>query len=481
MKILKRLLVLTLLFIPFIGIKNVYAASARVKLTTNNETVSVGSTFTVTVLVAEDGGKLGSFEYQISHDSSFLALESGEEYQADVGDGNSSTKAYTLKYKAIANGSTTIKVTSARILDFNTEKEVESSKGSLNITVGGTSSNNSKQDNRSSDNSLKSLTVEGMKLTPEFNKETLEYSVDLSNDVKEINIKAEKNDEKATVSGDGKVEVKEGQNIISITVTAENGASRTYKINANVVEASPITVKINNKEYTVLKKLTGIDTPNGFEKETIMIDNNEIESFYNKKIKCTLVALKDQIGNISLYVYNSKNNKYTKYSPIVSNSINIIVLDEDINIPHGYKKDKFDYNGEEVVGYSIKDNSKFRLVYGLNVETGKKGFYLYDMQEGTIQRFDNDQIKSYENLVSKLKLAFIVLGAVILFLLIVVLVLLSKNSKFKSKYLELKKIQTDTPSRKVKYQDLEGTTVMKSIELKEEKKKHKKEKTFLDE
>ena len=305
MKILKRLLVLTLLFIPFIGIKNVYAASARVKLTTNNETVSLGSTFTVTVLVAEDGGKLGSFEYQISHDSSFLALESGEEYQADVGDGNSSTKAYTLKYKAIANGSTTIKVTSARILDFNTEKEVESSKGSLNITVGGTSSNNSKQDNKSSDNSLKSLTIEGMKLTPEFNKDTLEYSVDLSNDVKEINIKAEKNDEKATVSGDGKVEVKEGQNIISITVTAENGASRTYKINANVVEASPITIKINNKEYTVLKKLTGIDTPNGFEKETIMIDNNEIESFYNKKIKCTLVALKDQIGNISLYVYNS--------------------------------------------------------------------------------------------------------------------------------------------------------------------------------
>ena len=479
MKLLKRLLILSLLFIPFIGIKDVYAASARVKLTTNTENVSLGNTFTVTVLVAEDGGKLGSFEYQISHDSSFLALESGEEYQADVGDGNSSTKAYTLKYKAIANGSTTIKVTSSRILDFNTEKEVESSKGSLTINIG-TTGNNSKTENKSSDNSLKSLTVEGMKLTPEFSKDTLEYSLDLSNDTKKITIKAEKNDEKATVSGDGEIEVKEGQNIISITVTAENGASRTYKINANVVEASPITVKINNKEYTVLKKLTGIDIPNGFEKETIMIDNNEIESFYNKKIKCTLVALKDQIGNISLYVYNSKNNKYTKYSPIVSNSINIIILDEDVKVPHGYKKDKFEYNDEEVVGYLLKDNSKFRLVYGLNVETGKKDFYLYDMQDGTIQRFDNDQIKSLENLVSKLKMAFIVLGAVIFFLLILVLVLLSKNSKFKSKYIALKQKEVNTPNRKVKYQDLEGTTVMKSIDL-QEKKKHKKEKTFLDE
>ena len=164
----------------------------------------------------------------------------------------------------------------------------------------------------------------------------------------------------------------------------------------------------------------------------------------------------------------------------IQNSINIIILDEDVKVPHGYKKDKFEYNDEEVVGYLLKDNSKFRLVYGLNVETGKKDFYLYDMQDGTIQRFDNDQIKSLENLVSKLKMAFIVLGAVIFFLLILVLVLLSKNSKFKSKYIALKQKEINTPNRKVKYQDLEGTTVMKSIDL-QEKKKHKKEKTFLDE
>ena len=60
------------------------------------------------------------------------------------------------------------------------------------------------------------------------------------------------------------------------------------------------------------------------------------------------------------------------------------------------------------------------------------------------------------------------------------LIMIKLNSKFKSKYIALKQKEVNTPNRKVKYQDLEGTTVMKSIDL-QEKKKHKKEKTFLDE
>lgn len=476
MKLLKRLFIISILVIPFIGIKTVYAADASVKVTTSNANVSLGNTFTVTVLVTEEGGKLGSYEYQISHDNSYLSLVSGEEYQADVGDGSTSSKAYTLKYKAIANGSTSIKVTTARILDFDSEKEVNSSKGSLTINIGTTTT---KEDNRSSDNSLKSLTVENMKLNPEFNKDTLEYSLDLSNDVTKIKIIAEKNDSKATVSGDGEIDVKEGQNTISIVVVAENGSSRTYKINAYVAEKSPVKTKINKQEYTVLKKLTGIDTPVGFEKQNITIEDNEIESFYNKKLKCTLVGLKDPVGNILLYIYDKKNNTYTKYSPIVSDSINIIILDTDKKVPNNYKKTTFTYNGEKVEGYLINEKSDFRLVYGINVETGKKGFYLYDMKEQTLQRFDNDQIKSYQSLIEKIKLAFIILVGVIIFLIIVIIILLFKNNKFKMKYLQHKQSPIDDPNHKVKYQDLEGTKVMKQLEL--QNKKHKKEKTFLDE
>ena len=485
-KIKYLILLLGLLIIPAF---DVHASSASISCSSAG-TVTVGNRVTVTFTGNYSGNNRDMLMWRASGVEWTSSKLNANFSNSAIGEDGTLSRSYS--FTATNVGTATVRLVNVDVsdgeqlmgLDSGTDTSnsctiniVAPSPSSNSHNSSSSSSSSSSKNNindKDSDNSLKSLSIDDQKLNPEFNKDTLEYSVELENNVEKIKINAETTSSKSSIKGTGEIDVKEGLNKIEVVVTAENGSTRTYIINATVKEKDPIKVKVAGKEYTIVRKLDGLKIPTTFTEK-------EIESFYNKKIKCTLVALKDQIGNISLYVYNSKNNKYTKYSPIVSNSINIIVLDEDINIPHGYKKDKFDYNGEEVVGYSIKDNSKFRLVYGLNVETGKKGFYLYDMQEGTIQRFDNDQIKSYENLVSKLKLAFIVLGAVILFLLIVVLVLLSKNSKFKSKYLELKKIQTDTPSRKVKYQDLEGTTVMKSIELKEEKKKHKKEKTFLDE
>ena len=157
----KILLYLTAIILPLLFINNVYAASARIKLTTSNTNVSLGSTFTVIVTVSEDGGNLGSFEYSISHDKDYLSLISGEEYQADVGDGETNTKTYNLKYKAIENGNTSIKVTSSRILDFSSESELSVTNGSLDISIGNTSNKSDDNKSQSSDNSLKSLSVEG--------------------------------------------------------------------------------------------------------------------------------------------------------------------------------------------------------------------------------------------------------------------------------------------------------------------------------
>lgn len=478
-RIIKKIFLILSFAMPFLFIQDVYAISARVKLTTDNTNVALDSTFTVTVTVSEDGGNLGSFEYSISHDKNYLSLVSGEEYQADVGDGQTKEKKYTLKYKTINNGSTSIKVTSSRILDFTSEKELSVTNGSLDIIIGTQSKTNSKENNKnlSSDNALKSLSIEGFDLKPKFDKDTLEYNVNLSSDTNSIKIIAEKNDDKATVSGDGTIEVKEGNNTINVTVTAENGATRTYKINAYVEEKAPITVKISGKKYTVMKKLTGIDAPSGFKLNTIKIKDEEIESFYNEKLNYTIVGLKDSIGNITLFLYDEDLEKYTKYSPITSDGMYIMVLKAPKGkIPHKYYKSTFKYNDETVEGYALSQKSDFRLVYGINVETGEKGFYLYDMKQNTIQRFYNDQVNIYVRLISKIKLAFIILGSFILLLTIIIIILLSKNVKFKKMYLKKRLNSIDNPIRtdEVKYQDLEGT---KALDIQ----KKKKEKTFLDE
>jgi len=490
---MKKKILLIISLIIFISPLNVHAISASVKCSAPSS-VTVGQTFNVTISGSADsstywnGGVLNS--------SSNLRSNSGTGTYVEQNATSSISKTYS--FTALSEGTATVSQT-VTVSDENyNEKSFTSNTCTISIvkpapaTQNTSSSNNTKskntttttQSNKSSDNSLKSLSIDGFKISPEFNSDTLEYSVDLSNDTKKIKIVVEKNDEKATVSGDGEVEVKEGQNTFQILVTAENGDSKTYTISANVQEGEALTTSIDGKKYTILKKLIGIDVPTGFEKQNIEIDKTEVESFYSKKLNYSLVALKDNIGNISLFVYDSDLGKYTKYSPLVSDKTTIIVLSiDDSDIPHNYFKSKFTYNNDEIVGYAIDEKSDFRLVYGIDAETGEKGFYLYDMKKSTIQRFYNDQVVLYENLIHKLKIAFLILGGLILFLTIVIIILLSKNSKFKKMYLDRRLSKIDNPAHNdIKYQELDGTKTMTAIELNsDKKKKKKKEKTFLDE
>ena len=92
---------------------------------------------------------------------------------------------------------------------------------------------------KSGNNDLKSLTVGKRTLTPEFNPDTLSYSVTIPNDIVSIAVKAQKAHSKATVTGTGNKKPKVGTNTYKIKVTAENGKVKTY------------TVKIIRKAYKV--------------------------------------------------------------------------------------------------------------------------------------------------------------------------------------------------------------------------------------
>lgn len=493
-KLLKKIsIIFTLLLTCVFNVNDVYAASASVSLSASSSNVNLNNTVTVNVTVSESGGKLGSWNYEIAHDSSKLTLISGSEGQyGEVGDGSITSKSYTLKYKAIAPGSASIRVTSADIRDWDSEQSLSVNKGSITINVlqpsapstnNSGSSSNKNNVTKSSDNNLKSLSIDGANLIPEFNKDTLEYNVELSNDTTKIKVNAQANDSKASVSGTGEIEIKEGQNKIQVVVTAENGSSKTYIINAFVKEKDPIKVKVSGEEYTVVRKLDGITLPQNFTEKDVYLENETVKGCYNPNIDYTLVALKDAKGDVNFYVYDLNKSTYSKYNMITSSSLSVVLskLENEEEIPHNYYKTKFMYDNEEVEGYALSELSDFRVVYGINVETGEKRFYLYDIKENTIQRFYNDQVNAYVDLIQKCKLAFLILGIFIIFLTIIIIVLLSKNVKFKTNYLNSRLNPIDNPKYKeIKYQDLEGTRVMNKVDEKKNK-KNKKEKTFLEE
>lgn len=287
---------------------------------------------------------------------------------------------------------------------------------------------------KSSNNSLKSIEIEGIKISPAFNKDKLEYTAVVSGDKEKVNIKAEVEDEKASIEGLGEKELKEGINKFEIIVTAENGISKKYVITITRKEKNPIEVTINKKKYTVSKKEIGLKAPEGFTKTTLVINNEEVVAYSNSFTGYILVALVDEDGNAGWYIYKQSNGTYTKYSEFKSNGLRLIILEpKKKDIPYKYKKSVININGENVNSYALQIGSTYRIVYALNMDTGEKNFYLYDMYENTFQRFYNVQVDIYRGLLKKLEIVIIGLLCLLLIMFIIIIsqkIINKKTRKF---------------------------------------------------
>ncbi len=483
---IKKFILLTFILYFIMPVKS-YAMTVGSSCS-GSKTVNLGDTVSVTFTTTASSPT--TFTLMIDYDSSILGIPTlsgngveGNAYKATSTGNDSTSKQFTYTFKTIATGTAKVKASRLQVADYDMDQDKDvynSSSCTINV-VKASSSSGGQSNNvvKNSDNNLKSLSVDKGTLSPEFNKDTLEYSVELASDVTKININAERNDSKASITGIGEVQVKEGQNKIEIVVTAENGSTKTYIINAYVKEKDPINVKVAGEKYTIVRNLNELTIPDDFKEVDVKINDEIIKGCYNEVSNITLVALKDSKGNINFYIYDLNKLIYTKYNSISSSNFNIVVIepDKNVRIPHRYYKVEFDYQGQTLNGYTLGENSEFRIVYGINTSTGEKTFYQYDLVNNTIQRFYNEQVEIYVNLVKKCKLAFIILGSFIIILTIIIIVLLSKNVKFKNKYLSKKLNEIDSPKyNEVKYQDLEATGI---IETKKTKKS--KEKTFLDE
>ena len=285
----------------------------------------------------------------------------------------------------------------------------------------------------SSNNYLKSLNIDGYDLEPIFNKNTLEYNVTLNVDTELIKINAETEDSKATLKGIGEVKVSDGTNEINITVTAENGNEKTYKINATVKEADPINVTYDNKKYTVVRKPKLENIPTGFVQNKININNQNIDSYYSDVAKITLVVLKDTNGKEKLFSYN--NNKYVPFNEAKSSGLNLMILDEIPNISRGFKKTTINLNGNTVTAYKTNFNNNYYLIYAKDLSTGKKDIYLYDKENNIFESYFSDLIDNKDKEITIRE--YIIIGLLSLLGLIIVtkiLTLLKSKDKKIIKY-----------------------------------------------
>lgn len=142
---------------------------------------------------------------------------------------------------------------------------------------------------KSSNNYLSGLSVGTGTLTPEFYRETYEYTVEFDDtvnlyDLKEIEVSATTEDDRATVEGAGTIQLNDGENNITLTVKAENGSERTYTV--KVVKPMPVEQSDLRLKTLVLN---GINT-NG-EYQTINIEFNPETFEYNVTVPNDITAL----------------------------------------------------------------------------------------------------------------------------------------------------------------------------------------------
>ena len=113
-----------------------------------------------------------------------------------------------------------------------------SSSGGSSTTRPSTNTNTSTATETKSDNSsLSVLQIAEGAITPEFNSGTLEYQINVPNEITKLTITATPEDSNAIVKIAGNEELVVGENAIEVVVTAENGSTTVYKIKAIKAEA----------------------------------------------------------------------------------------------------------------------------------------------------------------------------------------------------------------------------------------------------
>ena len=437
----KKFLILFSIFILFLTPNIIMAASANVQISAPSS-VYVGETVTVSVTISSSAS-LGSWQYTVAYDDSILGDSSQGQTVASYAENSGKTSVTnSWTFKAKSSGSVTFSIPSIVVYAFDDDSEMSlggSTSASINVIKPSNNGNNGSNDGNngghsdykySDDNNLSSLNIEGFDI--DFDSSVTEYSVSVPNDTKKIKIGATANDGNASVSGIGDYDVKEGNNEIKIVVTAENGDTKTYKINVVVKELSPIEVKVNDKTYSVVRKNDKLPKVNAtYKSSTILIKGESVPCYHSEITDIYLIGLMDDKGKVELFNYDSKSDKFSVYNEINIGGLYISLVDNK-DVPAGYKSGLVKIGDKEYSGY-LKDGA-YSLLYGINLETGEKNFYSYDSSEGTLQKYVSSNVvnnKYYSYII------FGLIGLCIFEFIMLIISVVSKNKQLK-KYLHNK-------------------------------------------
>ena len=123
---------------------------------------------------------------------------------------------------------------------------------------------------KNTNNNLSSLSIKGATLSPEFNKDTLQYTVQIEENITKLDIEAKAENSKAKVEIQGNEELLNGENTIKVIVTAEDNTSKTYVIKA--IRGNKVATTLDDTLKLSKLEILGVSFDGGFDPEKYTYD-----------------------------------------------------------------------------------------------------------------------------------------------------------------------------------------------------------------
>lgn len=167
-----------------------------------------------------------------------------------------------------------------------------------------------------------------------FKKDQTEYSVEVPNEIKTVEIYAEATDSKAQVTGTGEIELNEGANEAKVEVVAQDGTKKTYTITITRKASEVATTSLENTKFG-LSDLTiaGQTISPAFKNDVYSYTVGVKEDLSSLDIKATATdsdAKIEIVGNenlqqgentITIIVKNEKTNQTATYQITVNKNV----------------------------------------------------------------------------------------------------------------------------------------------------------------
>ena len=347
MNIIKKISILIVFILLTISFNSkVNAVSANISA--GKSEINVGESTTITVNI-----NAASWNIHVTGDGTLNEADSSS-------DGENTNKTFTINFTGNKEGTYKFKL-SGDVSDGDTGKTTQISGSAQVIVKSKDNSNNNSSSNTSTGNATTTTTTDkpstpvvsndatlkNLGITPNdfkgFKRATLSYDVTVPNDVASVKIYASPNNDKATVTGTGNKELKEGKNTFEVKVTAEDGkTTKTYTLNitrqtAEETAAATTQVPEEKPEEDIIGltdlKVKGFEISPEFDnsKYEYKLELNKDLSELDIETKTSGDNIKvDIVGNsglqegenvITLLVYNAEIDDTTTYQIIVNKTL----------------------------------------------------------------------------------------------------------------------------------------------------------------